>query len=52
MPGIGAGIDVGVGNGTGIGTGSGANGQATHGTSQTQLESGYWGTSLWGMKGV
>jgi predicted porin len=45
-------LDAGVAYMNGVGAGSGANGQATHGTSQVQLESGYWGTSLWGMKGV
>ncbi|WP_395067788.1 porin [Paraburkholderia silvatlantica] len=45
-------LDMGVAYMNGIGAGTGANGQATHGSSQVQLESGYWGTSLWGMKGV
>jgi predicted porin len=45
-------LDAGIAYMNGIGTGSGPQGQATHGTSQTLLESGYWGTSLWGMKGV
>ncbi|WP_296658006.1 porin [Paraburkholderia sp.] len=45
-------LDAGVAYMNGIGSGSGPNGQATRGTSQVLLESGYWGTSLWGMKGV
>ncbi|TAM00543.1 MAG: porin [Paraburkholderia sp.] len=45
-------LDAGVAYMNGIGSGSGPNGQATHGASQVLLESGYWGTSLWGMKGV
>ncbi|CAG9273804.1 porin [Paraburkholderia unamae] len=44
-------LDMGVAYMNGIGAGGGT-GPATHGTSQVQLESGYWGTSLWGMKGV
>jgi predicted porin len=45
-------LDAGVAYMNGIGAGSDALGRATHGTSQVLLESGYWGTSLWGMKGV
>ncbi|MFX1671762.1 porin [Paraburkholderia sp. A2WS-5] len=45
-------LDAGIAYMNGIGAGSDAQGRATHGTSQVQLESGYWGTSLWGMKGV
>ncbi|WP_322103552.1 porin [Paraburkholderia sp. J41] len=45
-------LDAGVAYMNGIGAGGGANGAATHGSSQVLLESGYWGTSLWGMKGV
>ncbi|WP_233862633.1 porin [Paraburkholderia adhaesiva] len=47
-------LDAGIAYMNGIGTnnlGTGA-GAATRTTSQTLLESGYWGTSLWGMKGV
>jgi predicted porin len=45
-------LDMGVAYMNGIGAGASNTAPATHGTSQTQLESGYWGTSLWGMKGV
>ncbi|CAD6508326.1 Outer membrane porin protein 32 [Paraburkholderia hiiakae] len=45
-------LDMGVAYMNGIGAGGTANTPATHGSSQVQLESGYWGTSLWGMKGV
>jgi predicted porin len=44
-------LDAGVAYMSGVGTGGGT-GAATSGKSQVQLESGYWGTSLWGMKGV
>ncbi|MFD1557969.1 porin [Paraburkholderia silviterrae] len=45
-------LDAGIAYMNGIGVGGGPNGPATSGKSQVQLESGYWGTSLWGMKGV
>ncbi|CAB3809945.1 hypothetical protein LMG28688_07097 [Paraburkholderia caffeinitolerans] len=45
-------LDAGFAYMNGIGAGGGPNGPATHGASQVQLESGYMGTSLWGMKGV
>ena len=49
-------LDMGIaymnGIGAGVSTTPGSIGAATHGSSQVQLESGYWGTSLWGMKGV
>ncbi len=44
-------LDAGIAYMNGVGTGGGT-GAATSGKSQVQLESGYWGTSLWGMKGV
>ncbi|WP_028226132.1 porin [Paraburkholderia ferrariae] len=44
-------LDAGVAYMNGIGTGGGT-GAATAGKSQVLLESGYWGTSLWGLKGV
>ncbi|NIE66214.1 porin [Burkholderia sp. Ax-1719] len=44
-------LDAGFAYMSGVGTGGGT-GAATSGKSQVQLESGYWGTSLWGMKGV
>ncbi|MBB3258862.1 putative porin [Paraburkholderia bannensis] len=44
-------LDAGFAYINGVGTGGGT-GAATSGKSQVQLESGYWGTSLWGMKGV
>ncbi|HEV3426364.1 MAG TPA: porin [Paraburkholderia sp.] len=44
-------LDAGIAYMSGVGTGGGT-GAATSGKSQVQLESGYWGTSLWGMKGV
>jgi len=45
-------LDMGVAYMNGIGAGGTATTPATHGTHQVLLESGYWGTSLWGMKGV
>ena len=45
-------LDAGIAYMNGVGAGSDALGRATHGSSQVQLESGYWGTSLWGLKGV
>jgi len=47
-------LDAGVAYMNGIGTNSLGTGKgaATRTTSQVLLESGYWGTSLWGMKGV
>ncbi|WP_322014427.1 porin [Paraburkholderia sp. J12] len=44
-------LDAGVAYMNGVGTGGGT-GAATAGKSQVLLESGYWGTSLWGLKGV
>lgn len=44
-------LDAGVAYMNGVGTGGGT-GPATSGKSQVLLESGYWGTSLWGLKGV
>ncbi|HXZ08716.1 MAG TPA: porin [Paraburkholderia sp.] len=45
-------LDAGIEYMSGVGTGSGANGQATTSQSRWRAESGDWGTSLWGMKGV
>ena len=45
-------LDAGIEYMSGVGTGSGPNGQATTSQSRWRAESGDWGTSLWGMKGV
>jgi predicted porin len=45
-------LDAGVAYMNGIGVGGNGTTPATSSKSQVQLESGYWGTSLWGMKGV
>jgi predicted porin len=45
-------LDAGIEYMSGVPQGVGANGQATGSTSRWRAESGDWGTSLWGMKGV
>ncbi|PQV52690.1 porin [Paraburkholderia sp. BL21I4N1] len=45
-------LDAGLEYMSGVPTGVGANGQATGSTNRFKAESGDWGTSLWGMKGV
>ncbi len=45
-------LDAGIEYMTGVPQGVGANGQATGSTNRWRAESGDWGTSLWGMKGV
>ncbi|MCX4145594.1 porin [Paraburkholderia madseniana] len=45
-------LDAGLEYMTGVPQGTGANGQATGSTNRWRAESGDWGTSLWGMKGV
>jgi Outer membrane protein (porin) len=45
-------LDAGLEYMTGVPQGVGANGQATGSTNRFKAESGDWGTSLWGMKGV
>ncbi|WP_144110459.1 porin [Paraburkholderia sp. BCC1886] len=45
-------LDAGLEYMTGVPQGVGANGQATGSTNRFRAESGDWGTSLWGMKGV
>ncbi|CAB3788612.1 porin [Paraburkholderia caffeinilytica] len=45
-------LDAGIEYMTGVPQGTGANGQATGSTNRFRAESGDWGTSLWGMKGV
>ncbi|MFP3566015.1 porin [Paraburkholderia sp. SIMBA_030] len=45
-------LDAGLEYMTGVPQGSGASGQATGSTNRWRAESGDWGTSLWGMKGV
>jgi predicted porin len=45
-------IDAGLEYMNGAPTGVGANGQATGSSSRFRAESGDWGTSLWGLKGV
>ncbi|HEX7912956.1 MAG TPA: porin [Paraburkholderia sp.] len=45
-------LDAGLEYMTGVPQGVGANGQATGSTNRWRAESGDWGTSLWGMKGV
>src|ERR1700761_7603192 len=45
-------LDAGIEYMTGVPQGTGANGQATGSTNRWRAESGDWGTSLWGMKGV
>ncbi|MGF6768867.1 putative porin [Paraburkholderia sp. GAS199] len=45
-------LDAGIEYMSGVPQGSGAAGQATGSTSRWRAESGDWGTSLWGMKGV
>ncbi|CAG4895982.1 porin [Paraburkholderia gardini] len=45
-------LDAGLEYMSGVPQGTGANGQATGSTNRFRAESGDWGTSLWGMKGV
>ncbi|ABE29591.1 gram-negative porin family protein [Paraburkholderia xenovorans LB400] len=45
-------LDAGIEYMTGVPQGVGANGQATGSTNRWRAESGDWGTSLWGLKGV
>jgi predicted porin len=45
-------LDAGLEYMSGVPQGVGANGQATGSTNRFKAESGDWGTSLWGMKGV
>ncbi|MFM0504216.1 porin [Paraburkholderia caffeinilytica] len=45
-------LDAGLEYMTGVPQGVGANGQATGSTNRWRAESGDWGTSLWGLKGV
>ncbi|CAE6707637.1 hypothetical protein R69658_04420 [Paraburkholderia aspalathi] len=45
-------LDAGLEYMTGVPQGTGANGQATGSTNRWRAESGDWGTSLWGLKGV
>jgi predicted porin len=45
-------LDAGLEAMWGVPTGSGAQGQATSSTHRFRAESGDWGTSLWGLKGV
>jgi predicted porin len=45
-------LDAGLEYMTGVPQGVGAGGQATGSTNRWRAESGDWGTSLWGMKGV
>ncbi|WGY73527.1 porin [Burkholderia cepacia] len=45
-------LDAGIEYMSGVPTGTGANGQATGSSSRFRAESGDWGTSLWGLKGV
>jgi predicted porin len=45
-------LDAGLEYMSGVPQGVGANGQATSSTNRFKAESGDWGTSLWGMKGV
>ncbi len=45
-------LDMGIAYMSGIGTGPSNNAPATNSSHQVLLESGYMGTSLWGMKGV
>ncbi|KAA1010509.1 porin [Paraburkholderia panacisoli] len=45
-------LDAGIEYMSGVPTGVGANGAATGNASRWKAESGDWGTSLWGMKGV
>ncbi|HZZ13447.1 MAG TPA: porin [Paraburkholderia sp.] len=45
-------LDAGLEYMSGVPQGVGANGQATGSTNRFRAESGDWGTSLWGMKGV
>jgi predicted porin len=45
-------LDAGLEYMTGVPQGTGANGQATGSTNRFRAESGDWGTSLWGLKGV
>lgn len=45
-------IDAGLEYMTGVPRGSGANGQATGSSHRFRAQSGDWGTSLWGLKGV
>lgn len=45
-------LDAGLEYMSGVPTGVGANGQATGSGNRFKAESGDWGTSLWGMKGV
>lgn len=45
-------LDAGIEYMSGVPEGKNANGQATGSTNRFRAESGDWGTSLWGMKGV
>src|SRR5258705_5025134 len=45
-------LDAGLEYMSGVPTGVGATGQATGSSHRFRAESGDWGTSLWGMKGV